>query len=219
MNQEYIDTHGGIKVAQKHEVKNSIITLFHFVWKKPIIILVNLGSASPALCCNAAEVTDILCKERKGFFTTLSARNSRNCFSQSKKHNKSFTKNRFSLYILEHTITGTAKPCALLTAHSSRQFKNFLLSSMLWSHYSFMLQTLGENSTIRSRNYHKYKADSKKTVKLSLPITELCKLNANPPQNKNIRAANPLFANAASATQSRFLYENPGNHYLSRLTL
>lgn len=46
----------------------------------------------------------------------------------------------------------------------------------------------------------------KKAVKLSLPITELCKLNANPPQNKNVRAANPLFGHAASATQSRLLY-------------
>lgn len=69
-----------------------------------------------------------------------------------------------------------------------------------------MLQTLGENSTIRSRNDHKYNADSKKVVKLSLPITQLCNLNANLPQNKNIRAANPLFAHAASATQSRLLY-------------
>lgn len=32
MNQEYIDTHGGIKVAQKDKVKNSKITLFYFVW-------------------------------------------------------------------------------------------------------------------------------------------------------------------------------------------
>lgn len=69
-----------------------------------------------------------------------------------------------------------------------------------------MLQILGENSTIGSRNYHKYNVDSKKAVKLSLPITELCKLNANPQQNKNVRAANPFFAHAASATQSRFLY-------------
>lgn len=43
MNQEYIDTHGGIKVAQKHEVKNSIITLFHFVWKKTNHHLSKLG--------------------------------------------------------------------------------------------------------------------------------------------------------------------------------
>ena len=32
MNQEYIDSHGGIKVTQKDQVKNSRFTLFHFVW-------------------------------------------------------------------------------------------------------------------------------------------------------------------------------------------
>lgn len=112
MNQEYIDTHGGIKVAQKDKVKNSKITLFYFVWQKTIIVSVNFGNVSSALCCNTAEVTDILCKERTGFFTTLSAWNCHNCFSQSKKHSKSFTKNRFSLYVLEHSTTGTAALCS-----------------------------------------------------------------------------------------------------------
>lgn len=64
-----------------------------------------------------------------------------------------------------------------------------------------MFQTLGENSNVRSRNDHKYTAESKKAGKPSLLITELCKLNATPSQNQNVRAANPLFARTASATQ------------------
>lgn len=122
MNQEYIDSHGGIEVAQKDQVKNSRSTLFHFCGKKPIVSSVNFSTFSPAPCCNTAEVTNILCKGKKGFFTTLSAWNSPNCSSQrKKKHSKFFTKNRFFVSILGHTTMGTVKLCALLTSWSSRQ--------------------------------------------------------------------------------------------------
>lgn len=43
--------------------------------------------------------------------------------------------------------------------------------------------------------------NQKKACMPSLPNTKLYKLNSNPPQNRNVRAANPLFAHIASAAQ------------------
>lgn len=106
---------GELRWHKKMKLRTAELLCFILCGKKKIIISVNLGSVSPVLCYHTAEVTDILCKEIKGFFTPLSPWNSHNCFHQSKKHSKSFTNNRFSLYILEHTTAGTAKPCALLT--------------------------------------------------------------------------------------------------------
>jgi len=94
------------------------------------------------------------------------------------------------------------------------------LGWMLHSNFSFtfVLQTLGESPTIKSRNYHKKNAESKKACKLSLPFTKLSKLHANPPQNKNV-LQNLYFHISLLLPSSYPNIKKHANIYLTRLAL